>query len=85
MRVVRRGGYASVGADGNAAGGRSNNSGVGKKGSSSSRASLDDGMEVTVWPSQGGRGAADRLSLSLADDELELLLLHAPALFHRMR
>ena len=77
---MRRGGYASVGANGN----NSSSSSSGKK-SSSSGASLGDGMEVTVWPSQGGRGATDRLSLSLADDELELLLLHAPALFHRMR
>ena len=69
MRVARRGGYASTGANG-----RSHRS-----------SAKDDGFEVTAWPSQGGRGAADRLSLSLGDDELELLLLHAPALHHRMR
>jgi hypothetical protein len=45
----------------------------------------DDGLSFAVWPTQGGRGPRDRMTLVVGDDELELLLLHAPALASRAR
>ena len=49
-----------------------------------SRTAADDGIEIVAVPPMS-RGEADRITVSVSDDHLELLLLHQPALFHRMR
>ena len=47
------------------------------------------GVSFIAWPTVGPRGEAGRLSLAVTEDDLELLLLYAPALvlphrFHLM-